>query len=285
MDPSGGVKLNITVSLINGRTLHFSDFEEMSEADFKRIKSIKISNNGVKTQMDSSLLDKLFNHTPHLYYLTIDDNVHIKELPKIENDNNSLIYLVLSGNQLQEIPEDFAKLKALKSFRCLRNEISSLPKGFAGLKSLKTLMVAGNNFKEFPKEILELHALERLQFNEEFGVLPVGISNLERLLKLSVSSASLSSLPESLKEMKNLVTIDLPYNEFTKLPDPLKEMENISRVDLGHNPLNKEELAASLEGFQGEELILFTTLNESDRLELSELFPEIKFRKSAMYLY
>ena len=53
-------------------------------------------------------------------------------------------------------------------------------------------------------------------------------------------------------------------------------------MDLGHNPLNKEELAASLEGFQGGELILFTTLNESDRLELSELFPEIKFRKSAM---
>ena len=56
--------------------------------------------------------------------------------------------LVLSDNELTELPEDIELVNLLASLKIERNQISSLPKGFGTLKKLKTFEWAENPIKD-----------------------------------------------------------------------------------------------------------------------------------------
>ena len=283
IDPDNGVKLYMLIKLEGSNQLkHYSSFEDIKKLDFNKINYLSIENRGRKTNMDTGLLYNLFNKAPNLSYLLIGRNVHIEQLPDIEKENNSLNALYLTGNNLKAIPGDIDKLKTLKLFSCIGNNINALPPGFTNLKSLNTLLLSGNQFKDFPVEILELQQLTTLSFKEKADVIPNDIYKLSELKKVEISTKRISLLPTAFSKLKKLKFINLSGNNLEAFPSPLLKLQQLKYISLANNPIDKASFIKSIKGLKSQKLTIYSSLSETDRLELGKLYPEINFVEDIM---
>ncbi|RLN91615.1 hypothetical protein BBJ28_00010790 [Nothophytophthora sp. Chile5] len=104
-------------------------------------------------------------------------------------DLEQLQTLVVSGNELQELPPSF-DLKALETVKLGMNALVALPPSFAQLASLTDLDVKFNRLR----------------------ALPTALGDLKQLRVLDASANALEMLPRSFLELRRLVTLRLAGN-------------------------------------------------------------------------
>ena len=277
-DPSNGVKIYALVKTKDSnKSRHYGSFEELKGLDFSKITDVEIDNRGNKTKMDILLFENLINNSPNLTKLSIGYNISISDFPKIDKENNNLKSLYLTWNDLVKIPDDIDNLKALELFSSSGNKIESLPNNFAKLTTLEVLNLKGSDIKTFPTEILELKNLTILSLSGQINSIPEDIHKISKLIKFEIKNTTISTLPKSFSKLKNLKYIDLSKNQFTTIPAAFLKLKNVEYLSLCGNPLEKTAFIKFLNEIKIENLTIYSSLNETDRLELEKMFPKIKF--------
>ncbi|MHA2362606.1 MAG: leucine-rich repeat domain-containing protein [Candidatus Hodarchaeales archaeon] len=145
--------------------------------------------------------------------------------------------LVINGNKLAEIPDEFSHLQNLEILELKSNNLKQLTNSIADLK-LNKLLLNENQFQEFPKEIEKLNELEVLFLpNNHIIKIPDSIKKLKKLKILNLGFNQISDVPESFTNLNMLTRVHLHDNNISSLPNSLDNMEKLSAFDLRNNKL------------------------------------------------
>ncbi len=135
--------------------------------------------------------------------------------------------LVLSGDELESLPDEIGELRNLTRLCLAPNRLASLPSSIGKLTALRQLQLAGNQLTSLPESVGELAALEELELRDnQLTELPRSIGRLDRLRKLELSRNPLRALPEG------LTTTALGAFEIKELPalDVAQALDVLARV-------------------------------------------------------
>jgi Leucine-rich repeat (LRR) protein len=133
---------------------------------------------------------------------------------------NSITYLDLSHNNLNELQDLFKNLKSLKHLNLGYNQISKIPPSIGSIKNLKLLDLKHNNLKS----------------------LPSSIGNLIFLETLNLQGNQITTLPPTLKELKALEVLNVGLNQLSNVPKWLGNLKSLKKLCLGGNKsLSKAE--------------------------------------------
>jgi hypothetical protein len=152
-------------------------------------------------QIESLAADAL---PPSLVWLTLTDN-HIQTLPENLGSLLGLQKLLLAGNELSCLPESLSASTALELLRISANNFKTLPAWLFDLPSLAWLAIAGNPCSAATREVIHsVHTIpwSELVLMEELGrgasgptyrARHVSPGSAESLVAVKVFSATLSS--------------------------------------------------------------------------------------------
>ena len=155
-------------------------------------------------------MDDFKQFYPFMTKLEFNDN-HLEKLPDdFFTKFTSLEILSVSNNNLSDLPAGIGNLKDLAHLDISKNSIKSLPADLSDLaESMTYLDISDNPFNELPKVVCKLVNLEDL-LAENIGVVAdlSGITNLKKLLTLSLGQNKISNLPAGFYELP-LTSLDL----------------------------------------------------------------------------
>jgi len=141
-----------------------------------------------------------------------------KYLKKIGN-LQQLQKLVLSDNQLAEIPKEIGNLQQLQKLVLSDNLLAEIPKEIGNLQQLRTLDLTYNRLAEIPKEIGNLQQLQTLDLsNNRLTEIPKEIGNLQQLQIFFLDNNQLTEIPKELGNLQQLLDFWLHYNQLTNIP-------------------------------------------------------------------
>lgn len=180
----------------------------------------------------------------HLRVLVMSEN-EITELPAAIADLSTLERLDLSGNRLAKLPAEFASLRLLRHLNLSRNALHRLPAGLGALSRLEELCLHRNRLERLPEEVAGLVALQELYLQDNaLRGLPSSLGSLLELKRLSVSGNVISELPKALGHATSLVALGLGKNRLRCLPETLGLLQALDNLNLSSNLLTM--LPASL---------------------------------------
>ncbi len=214
-------------------------------ANLTNLKSFLFENNGKYPTHLTFVLTQL----PALEVLTLL-NCGIKCLSDLTSLSQSLSYIDLGQNLLEEIPTAIYKLQKLKCLILSQNKLQSFPRELSGLISLTKLDLSHNKITEIPKEICKLKFLTKLYLLENrIEYIPKEINELTRLKDLNLSNNRLKCLPETIGQLFNLRLLALTYNNLTSLPESICDL-NVSddALLLGQNPFHMPPIEICTQG-------------------------------------
>lgn len=164
-------------------------------------------------------------------------NLGLKSLPnEVFELADTLEFIDLSGNQINELPKEFSKLTKLKiaflssnPFEVFPEILSQCPQlEMIGFKSCQISFVAENSF---PSELKWL-----ILTNNKIKKLPDSIGQNIKLQKCMLAGNELKNLPESMQNCKNIELLRLSANKFEKLPDWIWNLPRLAWLAYGANP-------------------------------------------------
>jgi Leucine-rich repeat (LRR) protein len=137
--------------------------------------------------------------------------------------------LDLSDCDLSEIPESIKNLEKLTHIKIRNNKrLKKIPEWFSNLKKLEVIDCAGCDIVDINlngcTELTELV----LDFNPSLEILPNGITDLKKLIRLTASSCNLKSIDDGLLNCSNLFLLDVHSNpNLSYIPVGLSKLPNI----------------------------------------------------------
>ena len=147
-----------------------------------------------------------------------------------------LTTLILSSNQLEELPEQIAQLHNLISLVLDDNQLTTLPEQIAQLPHLATLVLSNNRLKTLPRPICQLYSLRGLYLDRnQLSWLPERIGDLRNLTELGLDHNQLFWLPEQIGNLRNLTGLGLGHNQLSELPERIGDLQNLTKLLLDHN--------------------------------------------------
>ena len=195
-NPNDVTRLRLTnISMLPGeigdlRNLTSFECENCSFANFplefwnlSKLTSITMwRNNNIK-----SLPPQIAN-LQELTYLDLDQCHSLKNLPSEMASLKKLERLVLSGADIDAIPEWFGDLESLEELLIDENNIKSLPSSIGKLSKLQILALDDNPLNSFPSSVASLSNLTCLSFSESVQDFPMQIESCQSLLYLGLTS-------------------------------------------------------------------------------------------------
>jgi Leucine-rich repeat (LRR) protein len=147
--------------------------------------------------------------------------------------------LLLSQNQLTELPDFVYQYKNLKTLDLNSNQIDTIFNKIGQLTNLTTLDLHGNSLSSLPAEIGQLTNLTELTLGFNYlSSLPAEIGQLTNLTTLVLYQNSLSSLPAEIGQLTNLTTLVLYQNSLSSLPAEIGQLTKLTKLDLSSNSLS-----------------------------------------------
>ncbi|CAA3006020.1 plant intracellular Ras-group-related LRR 6-like [Olea europaea subsp. europaea] len=162
----------------------------------------------------------------------------LEVLPNPHLNLGTICKLDLSNNNLQSIPESLtARLLNVVVLDVHSNQLKSLPNSIGCLSKLKVLNVSGNLLQSLPRTIENCRSLEELNANfNMLSQLPDTIGfELLNLKKLSANSNKLIFLPHSTSHLTNLRVLDARLNCLRSLPEDLENLINLQVLNISQN--------------------------------------------------
>lgn len=149
---------------------------------------------------------------------------------------DTLEILDLSGNQLSQLPADFARLHRLKIFFCSDNVFTVFPEVLAQCPLLEMVGFKSNKIETIAETALPAQLRWLILTNNQLKVLPETIGNCHRLQKCMLAGNRLKTLPDSLAQCHNLGLLRISANELEVLPEWLFTMPRLSWLAFAGNP-------------------------------------------------
>lgn len=181
--------------------------------------------------------------------ITLDlAGLDLTALPSELWDLDSLVWLYLQDNQLEELPAELGRLKYLYDLDLSSNNLVKLPAELGRLQSLIRLNLQDNQLQELPAELGRLKYLHYLFLSRNnLTKLPAELGQLQGLYWLYLQNNQLEELPTELGQLTKLCVLNLSHNNLTRLPAELAQLETLRSLNLEHNQL--ENLPAELAQF------------------------------------
>ncbi|XP_051122616.1 plant intracellular Ras-group-related LRR protein 3 [Andrographis paniculata] len=172
----------------------------------------------------------------------------LKFLPEALGKIQGLIFLNLSKNHLQVLPDSISGLRKLEELDVSSNLLEGLPDSIGLLVNLKVLNVSGNKLQKLPESIAGCRSLIELDasFNN-LMFLPTNIGyGLTNLQKLSIYLNKIRALPNSICEMKSLEYLNAHFNAIHALPSAIGRLTNLQVLNVSRNFSDLTELPESI---------------------------------------
>lgn len=178
------------------------------------------------------------NAQGHITHLRIHDKngIDFSEIGQLAE----LKHLMLSGNQLNQLPTEITTLNNLK-YLCLdNNQLTQLPPEIAALNNLAGLNLSYNQLRQLPAEFANFRNLVNLGLSgKQFSQLPTVITTLKNLEHLFLENSQITQLPAEIAALKNLKAIYLNYSQLIQFPPEIAELNNLERLYLLNNQLSQ----------------------------------------------
>ncbi|XP_013402510.1 leucine-rich repeat protein SHOC-2-like [Lingula anatina] len=150
--------------------------------------------------------------------------------------------LYLTGNKLQNLPRELAKLRNLELLRLGNNCFRLIPDVVYQLTELRSLDMSNNRLETqgITGNIKKLTKLESLVLNaNEIRELNIGIFDLEHLIFLDASHNPISAIPKAVQKLKKLEYLRLKMCRLQALPEELGDLPRLETICVSENMISK----------------------------------------------
>ncbi len=164
---------------------------------------------------------------------------------------DTLEKLDLSNNKLNQLPDDFDKLKKLRILFLSENNFEEIPAVLAKCTALTMIGFKANKISSFGENVLPLNTQWLILTDNKIEKLPHSIGDLKKLQKCMLAGNKITSLPDSMQACKNLELLRISANALEVLPPWLFRLPRLSWLACAGNPcsvnhLEKEEGLAQI---------------------------------------
>ncbi len=136
--------------------------------------------------------------------------------------NKDIKILILSYNNLTQLPVEIWQLTQLTTLNLSNNNITQLPVEIGKLTLLTTLYLSYNKLTYLPVEIGQLTQLTELYLSHNYLTqLPVEIGQLTQLTTLYLQNNKLTQMPVEIGQLTQLTTLHLSDNMIENLLNPI----------------------------------------------------------------
>jgi Leucine-rich repeat (LRR) protein len=159
-----------------------------------------------------------------LKHLELDCTRHVTALPDAISRLTSLKTLIMCGVNILGLPESATALRSLRNLTWCTDGVTAAPRLQLvwELRSLEQLSIAFNTTLSLSSAIGQLTGLRQLHIHGGLEELPVGISRLVGLERITLWSSSLRELPSSITALTRLSCIRLHCSQLQDLPPPVQ---------------------------------------------------------------
>lgn len=186
------IELNLSSSKVWNEMLHTAEMW----GQFTRLKKLDLNNNGL-----TSLPSSLEALAPSLEILFLSEN-KFEIIPEVIGKLSRLRMLSFRGNHLTEFSSSRLPTTSLVWLILTNNEICKIDPNVAALKHLRKLMLSHNKLTSIPKEIGQCKDLELIRLaNNDINVpLPMEFLTLPKLAWISLAGNSIAHSPNTKKK-------------------------------------------------------------------------------------
>ena len=195
-------------------------------------------------------------------------NNKISHFPKQLEQCCELVFLDLSFNDIDQIPNEAGQLRKLKRVFVQGNRIKSLPQNCTKwpveeleandniMSKLPRIMSGWNktlwrisfnncNLRELPDGVVDLKSVQEFSAsNSNIKRVSQNIGAMHRLKKLTINSNKLSDFPHAINECRALKCLMLSHNMFRTVPSGISLLFKLTYLDMSYNKL--ESLCGTL---------------------------------------
>jgi tRNA A-37 threonylcarbamoyl transferase component Bud32 len=188
----------------------------------------------------------------------------LTEFPKeIFSLYETLEYLDLSDNLLTDLPDDFSKLKNLKTFFAQRNNFTVFPIILSKLPVLSMIGFKANQIHTVPEKAFPPMLRWLILTDNKIKKLPKSIGDCSLLQKLPLAGNLIEELPKEMSNCVNLELLRISANKLKLIPSWLFELPKLSWVAFGGNLVShKRESNSELETFHWNDFTVHELLGE-----------------------
>jgi len=152
---------------------------------------------------------------------------------------DTLEILDLSGNQLSQLPDDFARLHKLKIVFFSDNPFTEFPAVLAQCKELEMIGFKANKISYIPEFSFPPKLRWLILTNNQITQLPASIGTCIHLQKVMLAGNQLNQLPDEMALCRNIELLRISANAFTYIPDWVLKLPRLSWLAINGNPFSK----------------------------------------------
>ena len=164
---------------------------------------------------------------------------------------DTLTMLDLSGNRLRTLPDDLARLRALRTLFCSDNLFETLPAVLGSCPELDLVGFKANAIAQVPVEALSAKLRWLILSDNRVAAMPETLGDCRGLRKLALAGNRLAALPAGIANCESLELLRLSANRFATieqaLPDGLLALPKLTWLAFAGNPFNAAQEARALE--------------------------------------
>ncbi|WNW10505.1 leucine-rich repeat-containing protein kinase family protein [Pseudomonas sp. DTU_2021_1001937_2_SI_NGA_ILE_001] len=158
--------------------------------------------------------------------------------PEIFELADTLRVLNLSGNALDQLPDDLYRLDRLEVLFASENRFTELPSALGRCKRLSMIGFKANRIEHIPAQALPAHLRWLILTDNHLESLPEQLGHCSDLQKLMLAGNRLRSLPASLANCDRLELLRIASNRLDTLPDWLLSMPALAWLAHAGNPFS-----------------------------------------------
>lgn len=159
---------------------------------------------------------------------------------------DTLEVLDLSGNALQDLPHDLARLHRLRVIFCGSNRFTRLPEVLGDCPALEMVGFKANQIQHVPAAALPTPLRWLILTDNRISTLPEALGERPALQKMALAGNRLTALPQSLAGLQRLELLRISANQLTGLPDDLLALPRLTWLAHGGNPFSTVHESAAV---------------------------------------
>jgi Protein tyrosine and serine/threonine kinase len=177
----------------------------------------------------------------------LDLSCGLTEFPReIFDLADSLETLNLSGNALDALPDDLARLHKLRVLFCSDNRFTTLPESIGGCDGIDIVGFKANRIARVPATALPASLRWLILTDNQIEEMPDTLGHCTRMQKLMLAGNRLVRLPDSTAACRQLEMLRISANRFEALPEWVRSLPRLSWLAAGGNTFDTQAEDAAI---------------------------------------